>query len=113
MKNNKKTIVAIAITITVILIIALIGVYWYTHPTHYLYEDRWIIGKTADQIEQRYGSYDDNSETIYGLLIKRYCVKPGRTDGWGNPIWPEYYTIFFDEDGKAYKVEIVLGGEGG
>lgn len=113
MKINKKMIVAIAITITLILIIALIGVYWYTHPTHYLYEDRWIIGKNAEQIEQRYGSYDYNSETIYGSLIKGYCVKPSTTDLWGDATWPKYYMIYFDEEDKACKVEVVLGGWGG
>lgn len=113
MKINKNTIVVIAITIIAVLTFTLIGVYWHNHPTHYLYEDRWVIGKNADQIEQRYGSYDINWETIYGSLIKGYCVKPSTTDWWGDATWPEYYMIYFDENGKAYKVDVVVGGWGG
>lgn len=113
MRANKKTIVVTMITVIMMVTITLIGTYWHNHPTHYLYEDGWIIGKNADQIEQRYGSYDINWETIYGLQIKGYCVQTSTTDRWGDATWPEYYMIYFDENGKAYKVEIVVGGWGG
>lgn len=113
MKFTKKKILTIAIIIIVTFTFASIGIYWYKHPTHYLYEDDWIIGKDADQIEQRYGSYDINWETIYGSLIKGYCVKPSTTDWWGDATWPEYYMIYFDKNGKAYKVDVVVGGWGG
>ena len=114
MKFNKKMIVGIIIAITAILAVIFIGIYWHNHPTHYLYEDDWIIGKNASQIEQRYGAYDINSKTFYGTLIKGYCVKSQSTDyWWGDVSWPEYYMIHFDENGKAYKVEIEVGGWGG
>ena len=109
MKISKKTIIAIITTIIVFLIIALIGVYWYNHPTHCFYEDRWIIGKNADQIEQRYGEFDKH----FGSSSKGYCVKPSTTDWWGDATWPEYYMVYFDESGKAYKVDVVVGGWGG
>ena len=109
MKTNKKVIAVTAITVIIILVIALISFYWYNHPTHYLYEDRWIIGKKADQIEQRYGEFDKH----FGSSSKGYCVKKSATDWWGDATWPEYYMIYFDENEKAYKVEIVVGGWGG
>lgn len=109
MKMNKKTIWVIAIIIIVAFTITFIGVYWYNHPTHYLYEDRWIIGKSAVQIRERYGEFDKE----FGSSSKGYCVKPSRTDWWGDATWPEYYMIYFDENGKAYEVDVVVGGWGG
>lgn len=109
MKTNKKTIIFIIIAVAVISAITFIGIYWHNHPTHYLYEDGWIIGKNASQIEQRYGAYDIDWQTTKG-----YCVKSQSTDYfWGDVLWPEYYMIHFDENGKAYKVEIEVGGWGG
>lgn len=114
MKITKKAIVIIVIVVVIILAIVFIGVYRHNHPTHYLYNDNWIIGKSVYEIEQRYGSYDFNSETIHGTLLKGYLVKRQSTDWWwGDVIWPEYYMIYFDEDGKAYKVDIFVDGRGG
>lgn len=113
MKANKKVLVSIIVAATVLFSAVLIAVYWYNHPTHYLYEDRWIIGKTAEQIEERYGEFDRHSELITGGFTKEYCVKPLGQNMWGDPVWPRYYEIYFDETGIAYKVEIFIDGRGG
>lgn len=110
MKTNKKRIIIITVSIISILTISAIGFYWYTHPTHYLYEDRWIIGKTPEQIEQRYGDFDYFDITT-PPLIRGYSVKTDQP--WGDTNWPEYYMIYFDENDKAYKVQVVEGGWGG
>lgn len=111
--QKKKLIVVISI-MTAIFLIGLVGVYWHNHPTHYLYNDSWIIGKNALEIEERYGTFEYDSKTIYDTLVKGYCVKPYTTDYlFGEPVWPEYYMIYFDKNGKAYKVEKVVGGWGG
>lgn len=108
MEINKKRIIIIIATTIVIFAIAFFSVYWYNHPTHYLFEDRWIIGKDANQIKQRYGEFDKE----FGGSSKGYCVKP-EIVGYFGTTWPEYYMIYFDENGDAYKVEIVEGGWGG
>lgn len=108
MKITKKAIVVIAIAIITVFTLTLIGVYRYNHPTHYLYNDHWIIGKNISEIEQRYGNYD-----IEGSLKKGYCVKPTTIDWWGDATWPQYYMIYFDENGKAYKVDIFVACVGG
>lgn len=112
-KANKKTTILIIILTIIVFVALIVGIYWHNHPTHYLYKDSWIIGKTAEQIEERYGTYDYDSQTTHDLLIKGYCVKHSMTDWWGDPTWPEYYMIYFDENGEAYKVEVVVGGWGG
>ncbi len=108
MKITKKAIVIIVITIIITFTIVPAGVYWYNHPTHYLYNDRWIIGKSASEIEEKYGEFEKHFSNSSG-----YCVKPSRIDWWGDATWPEYYMIYFDENGIAYKVEVVEGGWGG
>ena len=109
MKITKKAVVIIVITMITTFTIALASVYWYNHPTHYLYNDHWIIGKSISEIEKRYGVFDKH----FGNSSKGYCVKPSTTDWWGDATWPEYYMIYFNENGKAYKVDIVVGGWGG
>ncbi len=78
-----------------------IGSFWYCHPTHYRYNDRFIIGSTIEQIEEKYGAFDvadytEKDELYYGA----YLVK--ETDEYGNP--PVYYGITF-ENGVAVSVE--------
>ena len=109
MKDIKKRTIIIILTIIVVFAIGFIGIYWYNHPTHYLFEDRWIIGKDAVQIQERYGKYDKDLNTEKG-----YCVQPYRTDFFfGEPVWAKYYMIYFNENGNAYKVDVVEWAIGG
>ncbi len=107
MKNIKKRTIIIIVTIIVVFAIGFVGIYWYNHPTHYLFEDRWIIGKDANKIEQRYGDFDKEIGDSKG-----YCVEPARVGFFGTS-WPKYYMIYFDENGVAYKVQVEDGGWGG
>jgi hypothetical protein len=114
MKFYKNKKILPFVSITALIIITTIGTYWYFHPTHYKYNDRFIIGKSISQIVKRYGEFDrvfytDLSETVIHSGL--YLVKP-TVVGFMGTSWPEYYTIIF-EDGKAIKVLIEIGGWGG
>ncbi len=104
-KARKKAVITVA---TIVSLLACFAVaFKCTHPTHYLYNDAWIIGKTAEQIQQRYGEYDE----VRGDSLKGYCVREqgeGRTLK-GNLRYSEYYMIYFYADGKAYKVDVEFG----
>ena len=112
--KKRKTILITSAIILAIIIFA--GIYWYIHPTHYLYNDRWIIGKNETQIIDRYGAFDKLVDISYNDKFERgYCVKNETRDMWfGDIIPPEYYMIYFDENGVAYdvgiEVEYPIGG---
>ena len=73
------------------------------------YDEDWIIGKTSSEIVEKYGEFDlcfgktelradgNYYNGACGYMTKK--IDPG--------IYPsdEYYMIYFDEEGKAYKVE--------
>lgn len=108
MRVSKKRILIIIFVTTTISALTFLGIYRFTHPTHYLYSDHWIIGKNIYEIEKRYGKFDISQ----GNSKKGYCVKPSRVHWWGTN-WPEYYMIHFDENNKAYEVAVEVGDWGG
>lgn len=42
------------------------------HPTYHAYEDEWIIGKTVEEIEERYGEVDIDDTYTIGYRIDVY-----------------------------------------
>jgi hypothetical protein len=99
-KKRKKIIVLIS----VIAIIVAILIFHSYHPTHWKYNDIWIIGKTSDEITDRYGEFDrqwlDNQayyeigESLSDYIWRKYMGGPPS----------KYYCILFDENGYAQKV---------
>jgi hypothetical protein len=90
------------------------GIFWYYHPTHYKYNDRFIIGSSIEEITSKYGDFDkvfytDTSNTT--LVSAGYLVQQEKKGYLGTS--PEkYYMIVFDSTGKAISVSIG-GGWGG
>ena len=74
----------------------------YIDKTH-IYDENWIIGKTPDEIQERYGAfdayskYDDEIKYSVGIYRTRMVVRLDFT-------YYECYKIFFDENGIAYSV---------
>ena len=86
------------------------------------YNENWIIGKTAEEIQERYGEFDyvsyryemdedhnyildeDGNKIIIGWFSGGYITKEERTGFFGT-IYREYFKIEFDKNGIA--VEIV------
>ena len=105
------------ITVTVtgaLLLIALCAcVFRYYHPTHFLYNDRFIIGSSKAKIEAKYGAFyrtDRNvkGEISYGVYMIRDNT-PELVMGYDNSLW---YEIYF-EDGVAVEVRLREGYVGG
>lgn len=112
MLSNKRKKFFIVISALLLIVMGIGGTYWFYHPTHYRYNDRLVIGKTAAQIEERYGDFDkvfyyENGE----LASAGYLTEPSKITYLGKT-WPKYYFIKF-QDGKAISVKIVEGGWGG
>ena len=108
---KKKIIIILAI---VILIIAtFVGIFKYYHPTHFAYNDRFIIGNTQENIEEKYGEFygtqkNDNDEITCGIYMIRDNT-PEWIMSYDNSLW---YEIYF-EDGVAVKVKLREGYIGG
>ena len=68
-----------------------------------IYDKDWIIGKTLDEVQEKYGTfdayleYDDEIKCSVGIYKTRKIVKLDFT-------YYECYKIFFDENGIAYSV---------
>ncbi len=94
-KPTKLLIVVIAVFVVAI------GSFWYCHPTHYRYNDRFIIGSTIEQIEEKYGEMyrwynpDDELEPIGLYHIKKVNYDLHR-----------FYHIRFEND-IAVEVQLV------
>lgn len=109
MNKHKKKILLILISILIIVG----GSYWFEHPTHFQYSDRFVMGNTIDAITAKYGAFDKvftseaNAITHAGYVIEEQKVGPLGTT------YEKYYWITFDLNGRAIRISIEDGGWGG
>ncbi len=71
----KKKMLAIAAS-ALLLIGVCVCVFQYYHPTHFAYNDRWIIGSSKAEIEAKYGEFyhtgkNTSGEISYGVYMIR------------------------------------------
>lgn len=103
MENNKKIVLSKSkciIFIAVVIICIAITFILASHSTYYKYNDWWIIGKTYDQVEERYGEFEITFGTCRGYYI-------GDDDGSIMPTYqPLYYWMEIDENGIIIKVYV-------
>lgn len=109
----KKKIIIPSIGALLVLIVS-ISIYWCYHPTHYKFNDRYIIGSTAEEITDRYGDFSRKwvNEETKELTTAFYMIRdntPEMIMGYDNSLW---YEIHF-EDGIAVKVRLQKGWYGG
>ena len=73
----KKKIVISCVCIFIVLVLS-IGVYWCFHPTHYKFNDRFIIGNSKDNIIEKYGEFDYSKyeSNNYRMLMSVENSKP-------------------------------------
>ena len=85
-----------------------IKIFQYNHPTHYKFNDRFIIGNTIENIEAEYGPLDFKGYTLDGLKVGRYLAEKGTASFWaqvmGDSDVDVYYYIYFDVEGIAKEV---------
>jgi len=97
MRNRKKVILASIICFALIL-----GWFFSTHSTYYKYNDKWIIGLHIEEVEKRYGKFDDKDE---GLRMVGYYIYTD--DGLIMPSHLKmYYWMEYDEKGIVIKVAV-------
>ena len=108
---KKKTIIILASCI--LIIVVSICIFNYYHPTHFAFNDRFIIGNSQEKIEEKYGEFNDvykndNGEITWGIYMIRDNT-PDLIMGYDNSLW---YEIYFEE-GIAVKVQLREGYIGG
>lgn len=91
-KRKKRLVIVCCVIIALELLFV---AYKIVFPTSYPYVDRWIIGKTEDEIIAVYGEPD----VTHGYRIGYESYKSLLSSG------PEYYYIHFDKNGIANLVE--------
>lgn len=108
----KKKILIISICAIITLSLA-IGIFWYYHPTYYKYNDRFIIGNTAEQIIEEYGEFFVVRRNKAGKMsCGVYKIRdntPQLIMSYDNSLW---YEIYF-ENGIAVSVRLQRGWYGG
>lgn len=86
-----------------------IGAFWYFHPTHYKFNDRFIIGNTKESILKKYGEfaysqYDESGVYLHAEYVASHYEKPAYLDG----LTRKWYVIEFEND-RAVNVKIRKG----
>ncbi len=104
----KKKIIISCVCIFIVLVLS-ICVYWYFHPTHYKFNDRFIIGNLKDNIIEKYGEfdyskYDESGDYLYAEYVASHYSYPKYLPG----LTRKWYIIEFEND-VAISVEIREG----
>ena len=85
-------------------------IFKYSHPTHYKFNDRFIVGNTIENIEAEYGPLKSVGNTLDGLKVGRYLAEKGTASfgaqAMGYSDVDVYYYIYFDSSGIAEKVRL-------
>lgn len=81
------------------------------------YDVDWMIGKTSERIQKRYGEFDGHSEELGedGLYKNCYCiyiVQTGKRDLFGDQLPTERLYVIFDDNGIAIDAYIQTDGGG-
>ena len=102
MKKKKISILASC----VLIVVASIGIFKYYHPTHFAYNDRFIVGNTQEKIIGKYGEFygihkNSDGEITRGTYMIR-DITPELIMSYDDSLW---YEICF-EDGIAVKVQL-------
>ena len=86
------------ITIIIVIIITSVCLFISSRSTYYKYNDWWIIGRSVEEVETRYGEFD----IIFGNRVGYYLYTHN------GPIMadylPRYYYMKFDENNIIYEV---------
>lgn len=108
----KKKVLIIVISVLFLLIVS-VCIFWYYHPTHFSYNDRFVFGSTQERIVAQYGSFDsvhtDASGNVYMASYMILDDTPEMIMSYDNSLW---YDIYF-ENGIAVRVQLREGHIGG
>ena len=100
-KRTKQRI----ITIVVLVILALIILYAYSHSTHWKFNDWFVLNSSREEIIAWYGQPDFERGSLIGYETGSKDHGLGPMGGTGLPL---YYWIEFDDSGYASQVYVAL-----
>ena len=105
MSSRRKTIA----TVTLAFVILITSIFLYfSNRIYWKYDNQWILGKTKEQVEARYGKFDYQiHEKSVAYLIDDGNKAPFTADEKA----AEYYFMVFNAKGKCIK--IYVGGKPG
>ena len=108
----KKKILLSAIC-TIFLLVLSVDIFHYYHPTHYKFNDRFVIGKTEEDIVERYGEFaksrrNESGEITYGTYMIRDKT-PELIMSYDNSLW---YEVYFENE-IAKEIRLKEGWYGG
>ena len=110
MKMKNKKLRGLLTFLSVLLVMALVC------QIYYVYQINWIMGKTSEEVRERYGQFVSYSKPpdedgIVRNGVGYYCIIPARGGFLGT--YPAYmFGIGFDQDGYADKCYFRWGLEG-
>ena len=108
-----KKKILLSVICTMILLVLSIGIFHYYHPTHYKFNDCFIIGKTEEDIVERYGEFTKSRRNESGeITCGTYMIRDNTPElimSYDNSLW---YEVYF-ENGIAVKVRLQEGRRGG
>ena len=105
--DGMKRRILLAIAGIVSLLVIGVSTFWYFHPTYFAYNDRFVLGSTKAQIQERYGAFYSEGTKICTYMIRDDT--PELIMGYDNSLW---YEIYF-ENGIAVSVDLRKGYLGG
>ncbi len=106
--GNFKKKKCIIILISLLIIVTFCTLFFLSHKTNLKYNDWWIIGKSIEEIEDRYGEFDTNYPTV---KLVGYCISTENSNS-TLQVDPKFYMIEYDENYIAVKV-FIAGPVGG
>lgn len=107
---KKKIIITASCFVVLVAVVASICVFRHYHPTHWRYNDSFIIGSTEEQIVEKYGEFDGQKGSSGN--VKSYMIRDNIPELWLSIDDSLWYDITF-RDGIAVKVELRQGQIGG
>ena len=113
--SKKKIIIAISsFTVVIALIVSSVFVFRHYYPTHYPYDDGFIIGSTEEEIVEKYGEFDRQSgpyipNTNY---YKSYLIHEASGDIIFGSDYNTFYRIHF-KNGIAQSVDLRIEDKAG
>jgi len=94
-------------------LVILIGIFWHYHPTHYKYNDRFILGNTEESIIEKYGDFSREFRNKSGeITCGVYMIRDNTPElimSYDDSLW---YEVYF-ESGIAVEVRLQEGWYGG
>lgn len=103
MSSKKQKIIKISIITFLIILIGWTSiVYIFEGSSAFIYNEKWIIGKTREEIQEKYGEFDCQAD--YMPNRAHYIVQESIADKYlDGPPMNRYYIVFNDK-GLAEKV---------